>query len=215
MVKQMTLELKVDAEVNVSLVSNRREHPSVCQVLKRPFDGTHQQLSRSVQRDLARETLLERTKADDEVGDDLSLVLAMDTRAAAPGHEQRIVLHVRHDREKLVSAIAERSLFLVTRHITLPHSCAVPAKYPTVGTNATSLRYIAAAQARHDRRPRRLGHQARAVPAGEIRSEPPAPERTPKPATSRGRFVRNQHRSSTAQFLPTTANLGRNNGMDV
>jgi hypothetical protein len=35
MIKQMTLELKIDDEVNVSLVSNWREGPCVCQMLQR------------------------------------------------------------------------------------------------------------------------------------------------------------------------------------
>src|SRR5271157_4284087 len=133
MIKQMTLELKVDDEVNVSLVPNRRERPRVCQVLQRPFDGAHQHLSRSVQRDLARETFLEWTEADDEVGDDLSLVLAVDTRAAAPGDEQGIVLHVSHDREKLVGTIGERRLLLETRHVTPPALYATPATHRTAG----------------------------------------------------------------------------------
>ena len=41
MIKQMTLELKVYDEVNVSLVSNRRERPCVGQMLQRTFGGTH------------------------------------------------------------------------------------------------------------------------------------------------------------------------------
>jgi hypothetical protein len=89
-------------------------------MLQRPFDAAHTYLSRSVQRDLAREAFLERTEPDDEVSDDLLLVLAEDMRAAAPGDEQGIVLHVRHDCEKLVGTIGKRRLFLVTRHITSP-----------------------------------------------------------------------------------------------
>jgi hypothetical protein len=61
MIKQMTLELKIDDEVNVSLVSNWREGPCVCQMLQRAFGGAHQHLSRPVQRDLAREAFLEWT----------------------------------------------------------------------------------------------------------------------------------------------------------
>ena len=41
MIKQMTLELKIDDEVNLSLVSNWRERPCVCQMLQRTFGGTH------------------------------------------------------------------------------------------------------------------------------------------------------------------------------
>jgi hypothetical protein len=120
MIKQMTLELKVDDEVNVSLVSNWRERPCVYQMLPRTFGGTHEHLSRPIQRDLARGAFLEWTEPDDEVGDYLSLVLAMYTRAAALWHEQGIILHVRHDRRKFVGAIGERNLFLVTRHVTPP-----------------------------------------------------------------------------------------------
>src|SRR5271166_5266603 len=137
MIKQMTLELKVDDEVNVSLVPNRRERPRVRQVVQRPFEGAHQHLSRSVQHDLAREAFLKWTEPDDEVGDDLSLVLAVDTRAAAPGDEQGIVLHVSHDREKLVGTIGERRLLLVTRHVTPPPFCAMPTTHRTAGANAT------------------------------------------------------------------------------
>ena len=39
MIKQMALELKVDYEVDVSLVPNRCECPGVGQMLQRSFDG--------------------------------------------------------------------------------------------------------------------------------------------------------------------------------
>lgn len=87
-IEQMTLELKVDDEVDVSLVPNLRERAAVCWVLQWPFDSTHNDLAQSVQRDVAREALLEQTEPDDKVGDDLSLGLAADTRAAAPGNNR-------------------------------------------------------------------------------------------------------------------------------
>ncbi|HME27083.1 MAG TPA: hypothetical protein VKI44_38145 [Acetobacteraceae bacterium] len=115
-IKQMTLELKVYDEVNVGSVPDRRECPRVRQVLERPFDGAHVHLSRSVQGHLTGETLLEWTEPDDEVGDNLVRVRAVDSRAAAPGNEQGIRLHVRNDAEKLIGTIGERCLLLVTRH---------------------------------------------------------------------------------------------------
>ena len=96
MIEQMALELKVDDEVDVGLVANRRERPCVGQMLQRTFDGAHQHLPRPVQRDLAGEAFLEWTEPDDEVGDYLALIPAMNTCAAAPRHEQGIILHVRH-----------------------------------------------------------------------------------------------------------------------
>jgi hypothetical protein len=89
MIKQMTLELKTDDEVNVSLVSNWREGPCVCQMLQRAFGGAHQHLSRPVQRDLAREAFLEWTEPDDEVGDYLALILGDRTRAGGASSGRR------------------------------------------------------------------------------------------------------------------------------
>jgi len=43
-------------------------------MFQRTFDGAHQYVSRSVQRHVACETLLERTEANDEVSNDLSVV---------------------------------------------------------------------------------------------------------------------------------------------
>jgi hypothetical protein len=125
MIEQMSLELKVDGEINVCPVPNRREGPSVGQVLQWSFDGAHQNLSRPIQRDLAGEAFLEWTEPDDEVGDYLPLVLTVDTSAAAPRHEQGIVLYICNDPEKLVGIIGEHRLFLVTRHVT-PTPLAVP-----------------------------------------------------------------------------------------
>src|SRR5215469_7255528 len=118
MIQQMALELKVDGEINLGPVPDRRECPRVDQVLERSFDGVHRNLSRAVQRNLTGETFLEWTEPDDEVGDDLPLVLAVDMSAAAPGHEQGIVLHIRNDLKELVGTIGERRPFLVTRHVT-------------------------------------------------------------------------------------------------
>jgi hypothetical protein len=70
---------------------------------------------------LGCEAFLEWTGPDDEVGDDLMMVVAMNVRAAAPGHEQGIILHVRHDREKSVLH-------------------ATPTTRTTAGTNGTLLR---------------------------------------------------------------------------
>jgi hypothetical protein len=118
MIQQMTFELKVDYEIDVGLVASRRESPRICQVLQRALDGTHQHLPWSLQGDLAREAFLEWSESDDEVGYDLSLILAVDTRAAAPGDEQGIVLHVGDDREKLVGTIGKRRLLFMARHFT-------------------------------------------------------------------------------------------------
>jgi len=87
MIKQMALELKVNDQVNAGLFPGRSEGPDICQVLQRPLDGANKDLSGSVQRDLARETFLEWTETDDELGDDLALILALDSRPAAPGDE--------------------------------------------------------------------------------------------------------------------------------
>jgi hypothetical protein len=123
MIKQVTFELKVDYEIDVSLVRNRRESPCICQVLQRSLDGAHQHLPWSFQGDLAREAFLEWSESDDEIGYDLSLILAVDTRAAAPGDEQGIVLHVGDDREKLVGTKSKRRLLFMTWHVTPPPLC--------------------------------------------------------------------------------------------
>jgi hypothetical protein len=139
MIKQMTFELKVDYEIDVSLVPNRRESPCICQMLQRPVDGAHQHLSRSLQSNLAREAFLEWSESDDEVGDDLSLILAVDMDAAAPGDKQGIVLHVGDDREKLVGTIGERRLLFMTRHVTpLPFAHKLSDR-PQAGAITTSV----------------------------------------------------------------------------
>jgi hypothetical protein len=119
-IKQMTFELKVDDEINLCRVCERIERPSVCEVLQRPIDGVHEHLSRSIQRDLACETFLEWAEPDDEFGDDLSFVLAVETCTATPGNERGILLHVRHDREKLIGAIMECRPLLVMWHVWSP-----------------------------------------------------------------------------------------------
>ena len=43
---------------------------------------------------------MDRRNPDEDLGYDLSLICAADMGAAAPGGEQGIVLHVRHDCEK-------------------------------------------------------------------------------------------------------------------
>lgn len=116
-VKQMTLELEVDHEVDVSLVPNRRKRPHVCEVLQRSIDGVHSYLSRTIQRDLARKALLKRTESDDKTGDDFLLRLAKNASAAAPGDERGIIPYVRDDFKKLVGTVGERRLLLVTWHV--------------------------------------------------------------------------------------------------
>src|SRR5271165_1126326 len=132
----MTLELKVDDEVDLCLVLDRRECPRVRQVLQRSLDGAHRHLSWSVQRNLTGKTFLEWTESDDEVGQDLALVSVVDARAAAPGDEQGIVLHVRNDSEKLIGTVGERRLLLVTRHVEL-RGC--PASLATIRLPSASL----------------------------------------------------------------------------
>ena len=63
------------------------------------------------------EVFLERPEPDLEFGDDLLRTLAADPRAEASGREEGIVLHVHHDREKLVGRVSERLLLLVMRHV--------------------------------------------------------------------------------------------------
>jgi hypothetical protein len=141
-IEQMTFELKVDVKINQCRVSVRCERPPVRQVLQRPIDCVHQHLSRSIQRYLARETFLEWAEPDDELGDDLSIVLAAEARTAAPGDERGIILHVRDDREKLLGGIMERRPFLVTWHVThLPLSNSSALLGPT-STKATLLARI-------------------------------------------------------------------------
>ena len=121
MIEEVAFELEVDNEVHMSPVAHRREGPGVCQVLEWPaFSSAYQNLPRSIQCDLARKALLEWSKPDLEVSNDLLLILAMNANAAAPWHERGIVLHVRHDREKLVSRVGKRLFVLVTWHMLLP-----------------------------------------------------------------------------------------------
>src|SRR5690349_3410046 len=122
MIEEMALELEVDDEVHMSPFHRRREGPSVCQMLERAsFSCAHQHLARSIQRDLACKALPECAEPDLEAGDDFLRALAVNSRAAAPGHERGIVLYVGHDREKLVGRVGKRLLFLVTWHV--PSSC--------------------------------------------------------------------------------------------
>ncbi len=104
-IKQMTFELKVDDKINPCRVSDRNERPRVCQVFQWSVDSVNQHLSRSVQRDLTRKAFLEWAEPNDEFGNDLAPVLAKETRAAAPGYERRVILHVGHDCEKFVGAV--------------------------------------------------------------------------------------------------------------
>jgi hypothetical protein len=135
-IQQMTFELKVDVEINLRRVPDRTERPRVCQVLERPVDGVNEHLSRSIQRDVTRETFLEWAEPDDEFGDDLSLVLAVQTRTAAPWNERGIIFHICHDCEKLVGAVLERRPLLVMWHVThLPLSTS-PAMHRLARTDA-------------------------------------------------------------------------------
>jgi hypothetical protein len=102
------------------LVSSWRKCPSVVEMLQWPFDCFYFYLSRSIQRNLAPESLLKRAKADDKVGDDLLLIFLENPCAAAPGDERRVIFDVGHDGEKLVGTIGESCLLLVTRHVTPP-----------------------------------------------------------------------------------------------
>src|ERR1700693_4300895 len=87
-VQQVLLELKINHEVDAGVAPDWRECPRIGEMLQRPLGGTHQKLSRPLQRNLAREALLEKAEADDEVSNDFSWVLAMDPHAGAPGHER-------------------------------------------------------------------------------------------------------------------------------
>src|SRR5271166_942014 len=146
MIKQMTLELKVNEEVYVCLVIGLRECPRVRQVLQRPsFDGAHQHLSRSIQRNLTGKTFLEWTEPDDEVGQDLALVCAVDTCAAAPGDEQGIVLYVRNDSEELIGTVSERRLLLVMRHVEPPGLPNLAADDPSVVGQPSQIWHVASA----------------------------------------------------------------------
>src|SRR6266481_2644857 len=89
-------------------------------MFQRTFDGTHQYVSRPVQADVACETFSERTEANDEVGNDLSVVLASNMRTAAPWNKRGIILHVRYDGEKLVGTIGKNRLLFMARHVTPP-----------------------------------------------------------------------------------------------
>ena len=135
--KQMGFEFKIDDKIDVSLVPERRKCPCVCQVLEwSPFHGPHSYLSWSVQRDVAREAFLEWTKPDDEFGEDLSIILAADMCAVAPGNEQWVMLYVSYDCEKLVGSVGERRLLLMTRHVAPPIIC----DDPHVAIQAPALR---------------------------------------------------------------------------
>src|SRR5579859_236224 len=96
MVEQMALELEVDDEINMGLVPNRRERPSVVQVLKWPVDSLDFYQSWSIQSNLAPESFVKRAKADGEVSGDLLQILLKNLRAGAPRHERRIILYVGH-----------------------------------------------------------------------------------------------------------------------
>jgi hypothetical protein len=98
-VQQVLLELKINHKVDAGVAADWRECPRIGEMLQRPLGGVHQKLSRPIQRDLACEAFLERTEADDEVGNDFFWVFAMDFRAGAPRHERRVIAHVRHNRE--------------------------------------------------------------------------------------------------------------------
>src|SRR5262249_11154693 len=89
-------------------------------MFQRTFDRAHQYVSRSVQRDMACETLLERAEANDEVSNDLSGVLALNVHIAAPGNKRGIILHACYDSEEFVGTIGKDRLLRVTRHITPP-----------------------------------------------------------------------------------------------
>src|SRR5882724_3399329 len=93
-------------------------------MFQRTFDGAHQYVSRSVQRHVACETLLERTEANDEVSNDLSVVFALNMRTAAPGNKRGIILYGCHDSDEIVCTIGKGGLFPVTRHLT-PSRCSL------------------------------------------------------------------------------------------
>ena len=87
-IEEVALELEVDNEVHLGPVAYWRERPRVRQVLQRsPFHSVYPHLSRSIQLDLTRKAFLEWAEPDLEVGDDFLRILAVDTHAAAPGHE--------------------------------------------------------------------------------------------------------------------------------
>src|SRR5262249_19800799 len=88
------------------------------------FDRAHHYGSRSVQRDMACETLLERAEADDEVSNDFSVVLALNVYIAAPGNKRGIILHACYDSEELVGTIGKDRVLRVTRHVK-PRRCSL------------------------------------------------------------------------------------------
>ena len=112
-------------------------------MLQRSFDGAHTHLSRSVQCHFAGKAFLEWAESDDELGNDLSRVLVMNPRAAAPGDEQGIVFDVRHDVEKArrhyrVASPAPRDAAYLS-----PFDCHASPHRVWPAQNAASLRELA------------------------------------------------------------------------